>query len=396
MATGTTTKKSRPSSSRSSNVSRSKRPGGGPKRNEWTVDSAGDWHEWSVVERLGWWAVVVAMFGVPTVFFKWGPNAFDVPKLSLLWACAWVALAGVIASVLTGRLSLVRLRIRWAIVAFIVAQVIATLLSLSPRLSLFGTYGRYMGLVPILLFLSLTFAIVCYCAATPRLLQHLFVAIAANAVVGSLVAIAEPFGFDLGFRSANNFSGTSVGLQGNSDFSAGVLAISVPALIYLRVSAERRWMRITATVAIPLVLISLYLLNSRGAMIALVVGVAVTGLFCRELVPRWISFPATGAVILVLLGLLLLGVTRAGPYAGRFEHIPLLRSDTFVQRIDIWRGAGGVVAERPIFGAGPDTFDLTFPAHEPAELTLRPQGVDATHDVFLQYGTGSGLIGMGT
>lgn len=396
MASGTTTKKARSQAARASAANRAKRGPAAPKRNEWNDEAAADWHHWSVVERLGWWAVVGAMVGVPTVFFKWGPNAFDVPKLAVLWACAWVALAGVVASVLTGRLSLVRLRVRWAIVAFAAAQVIATLLSISFRMSLFGTYGRYMGLVPILLFLSIAYAIVCYCAATPRLVRHLFVAIGVTAVAGSLVAILEPLGLDLGFRSTSNFTGTSVGLQGNSDFSAGALAISAPALLYLRVSSEQRWMRIGATLAIPLVLLSLYLLNSRGAIIALLVGLAVTGLLSRELLPRWISWPATGAVCLVLLSLVALGATRAGPLADRFQHIPLLRSETFVQRIDIWRGVGGVIAERPVFGAGPDTLDLTLPPHQPAELTLRPQPVDAAHDVFLQYGAGSGLIGMAT
>lgn len=236
MATGTPTKRARSRSTRTGPATRStavtsRRP------RHWTAESAADWHEWSVVERLGWWAVLLAAFGVPTAFFKWGTNQFDLPKLTLLWSCSWVALAGVIASVRTGRLDLVRLRIRWAIAAFAGAQVVATLLSISPRLSLFGTYGRYMGLVPILLFLTLAFAVVCYCAATPDLVRHLLFAVAASTIVGCLFAVLEPLGLDLQFKSDSNYSGASVGLQGNSDFSAGVIAIGVPSLLYLRTEA---------------------------------------------------------------------------------------------------------------------------------------------------------------
>lgn len=395
MATSTTTRKARPPGSRSPQSDRGRRPPSSRSgKGLWTEKAAADWHEWSVVERLGWWAVVLATFGVTTVFFKWGPNAFDVPKLALLWSCVWVAIAGVIASLLTGRLTLVRLRVRWALVAFVAIQILATVFAISPRLSLFGNYGRYMGLIPLLLYVCLMLAACCYCAMTPGLVRHLLVAVGATSIIGSLVAVLEPLGFDLDFKTSTNYTGTSVGLQGNSDFSAGVIAIGFSSLLVLRVVADQRWMRVVATAGLPLSVVGLYLLNSRGAIIALVVGIAVTGLMSRETVPRLMTLGAVAGIGLILIVLLSLGATRAGAFAGRTDNVPLLRSESFVQRIDIWRGVVGVVTERPVLGGGPDSLDLTFPSHQPGELTLRPATVDTAHDVFLQYGAGSGVLGM--
>lgn len=363
---------------------------------QWTPDAAGDWHEWSIIERLGWWAIIGALVGVPTFFFKWGLNAFDVPKLALLWACSWLAMAGVVASVMTGRVELVRLRIRWAVVAFVATQVAATLLSISPLLSLFGSYGRYMGLVPMLLFLSLAFATVCYGSTSPGLIRHLLGATAIVTLASALVALLEPAGLDLGFKTGTNYTGTSVGLQGNSDFSAGVLAMGFPSLLYLRAFAERQWIRIGAVVAMPFVVVAMFLLNSRGAFIALAVGIVAAGWANRHLVPRFVTVAGTAAVALVLGALVVLGVTRAGPMGDTFSHIPLLRSETFVQRIDIWRGTVGVIADRPVLGSGPDTLGITLAPHQPAELSTRPMQVDAAHDVVLQTGAGSGVLGMVT
>jgi disulfide bond formation protein DsbB len=99
-----------------------------------------------------WLAAAIA---VPLALNPWGRNAFELLKAALLLALALVA--GLVALVRFIRWSASRVEMPCALpwlvrlaMAFGLALLLATILSVNPRLSLWGSYQRQQGLLTLL------------------------------------------------------------------------------------------------------------------------------------------------------------------------------------------------------------------------------------------------------
>jgi putative inorganic carbon (HCO3(-)) transporter len=169
----------------------------------------------------------------------------------------------------------------------------------------------------------------------------------------------------------------------NPNQFAGALELAVlPALAL--VIGSRRW-RALGVLGLPPVLLGLALLQSRGALVGLGVGVVVFG----ALYNRWF-----------LPGLLLLAVGLAAVNYGLGGPVPvdvvLARSETSAQgnleeRVALWQVTSRWLVDAP-WGLGAGGYPLYHDAllSDAFDETLRPH----THELFLQVGLDTGLVGL--
>jgi hypothetical protein len=117
-----------------------------------------------------WLAAAIA---VPLALNPWGCNAFELPKAALLLALAFVA--GLVALVRFVRWSASRVEMPcalpwlvWPAMAFGLALLLATILSVNPRLSLWGSYQRQQGLLMLLPGLAMVGQLACLAVTRAR------------------------------------------------------------------------------------------------------------------------------------------------------------------------------------------------------------------------------------
>jgi O-antigen ligase len=362
-------------------------------------------HEWSARALEALW--LTSAVAVPLAFNTWGHSGFELPKAVLLRAL--VLLMGLAALVRAieawGKTGHTPRRWRtipllWPALLFGLALILATILSVSPRASLWGSYERQQGLLTLAAYLAL-FLLTATNLHTRAQVERLW----AGLVWGSAPIVAYGFvqaaGLDpLGWHT--DAASPVLSTIGRANFLGSYLVLVIPLTAGRALLARRRWPYL------PLLagqLACLALTQARGAWVGLGVAV-VTGLLAWAAAARD-RRPALAALGLTALavGFVTLLNLPGGPLAP-LTHLPgldrlatLTRTDagSTAARLTTWRATLPLVAARPWLGYGPETMRTVFTRVFPPQLVYyegRHVTVDRAHNLWLDLGMSAGLAGV--
>lgn len=170
-------------------------------------------------------------------------------------------------------------------------------------------------------------------------------------------------------------------------FLALLLPLAVSQLIATRKTATKANLVLWITLACAILLLTF----SRSGLIVLGVGVATFGLLhfgkrvhLQKSQVRW-------AILLSLFIIALLAIA----FVPAIDWLIGLRQETIRVRLELWRAAMAIFARYPILGGGPGTFGYLF--HQVADFN--PQSPDlffnSAHNGYLNLVTEVGIIGLG-
>jgi O-antigen ligase len=277
---------------------------------------------------------------------------------------------------------------------------LATAMALDPLLAALGHPRRHLGLAGGVVF-ALAFAGgTGLPAATVR--RRLGPAAVVAAGITGAAALADLAGWDpAGVRFAGGRVG---GLLGQPAYLAAAILVLAPvaAGVALDLAASRGW-RIAAGAAAASCAAALVATGTRGAWAGAAVAALVAvvarrrhlrlGLRGPVRLPRPVAQHAHAAGPILLAGavaVVALGVVVAPRLAATLDP----GSPGGRGRIDEWRVAAAVVAERPIVGVGPEGYRIAAPAHIDDAYTRRHGRdvvVDRAHDGVLDVAAAAGL-----
>lgn len=367
-----------------------------------------------VVDRFPVYArawVIVAVFLAPVAVLRTAANPTHEIKAAALWVCGLAALAFWLSTSAERRSWLPRLHLFYPAAAFLVASMLATALSLSPLVSLVG-FDRYAGLLPRLLYMAIALAVVGVHWERPAGLRQIAWASGAGAVVLACSVVLQQAGIDR-ILWAGPVPGTVFdfppGTMGFSNFAGGYLGIAVPFLVYLAISTRRLVGRCALGAGFCLVLVALWYTQSRGGMIAAVVGLGVMALASRPGPSKWAKGAVALAIALVAVASVVV-VWHPGADAPpeQLAGIEQLRTKTLGFRLAFWSAAGRIFADHPLVGTGLNTFYAYYPRYRTADARLDAQSVtdgagavryteaDQPHNIFLGHASNSGALGVGS
>ena len=245
------------------------------------------------------------------------------------------------------------------------AVVLSTLASIAWPMSLVGSYSRYesgpMRIAYLLLFCLAVWTL--RTAFERRLVVTWFLCgcavIGLEALWASLTGQARPDGN-----------------LGQSNLLGVLLAMAVP-LLAVRSLGTPLWSALLVPVVGGLVVSS-----SRSAWLGCLAGVAVLPALLAPSwrVSRWLWTGWAAACLAAIVFVL------ASPLGS-------LHADTGAARLHVWRDTLGLVAARPLFGWGPDTFGLVFGRFVTGDWE---PGVtfDRAHNLVLDLWAAQGLVGL--
>lgn len=342
----------------------------------------------------GFAALVAVCALVPIVFTRSSAEAFMVPKVTVLWLGTVLAVAGVVAwSVAARRSPLPRLRIALPLGVLVVLTTVATVFSTSPVTSFFGRYGRYDGLLGLLVPLLLGGAVVAYCWRAPQRLIWIAGALVLSGVVGLGHVTIQQFGWD--WIEWLDETGAPIprpyGLLGNSNFSGAHLAIVIPLVLAFRTRVDGL-VRLGLLALAGLLALGVWWTGTRGGALAAVGGVAALGFLAPTALPRIVRW---GTLALTVIGLAVVVVSATAdsiPGGDLVSGVRFTGTATLDTRVEIWGAAAEMVRDHPILGVGPDTFHLAYPEYRSlAAADNLVINADEAHDVFLDRAATSGI-----
>ena len=393
--------------------------------------------------EAAWLAAIIL---TPLFFNIYSSRIFEPEKLALLrslaliivacWIIIWLETGGAQKKTLkqqvAGWKSRLRLPLFIPVAAFIVVTIISTIFSVTPAISLWGSYPRLQGAYTTFSYLVIFGALIVHLRRREQV-ERLIGMIILSSLPVSLYGILQrygldpiPWGGDVSQRIASNL--------GNSIFVAAYLIMVFP-LTLLRIvdsfedllNEDGRplpdFVRATSYVFIAaLQVIAMYFSGSRGPWLgwgaSLVVIWLGLSLIWRK---RWLTAAGVGLAILAGAFLITLNIAggplenlRSRPEFGRLGQLLDAESRTGKVRTLIWQGAVDLVTPhepleypdgrqdtwnvlRPLIGYGPEAMYVAYNRFYPPELTLvekRNASPDRAHNETWDSLVTTGLAGM--
>lgn len=333
---------------------------------------------------------------LPLWFNPFSSQIFELHKLALLRTL--IALAGglFLADLLRGKST------RWSfflsaphlsLAFYALVFLLATLFSLDPVTSLFGTYFRGQGLISAL-HLWILFLLLVPQLRDPDFRTQLYEAAALGTLPVIFYALLQRAGLDPFPWQEMAFGERVFSTLGQPNFLGSYLGMVLPFTVSLSLLAKgkKRWM--WACLA-GLALLTILLSQSRGALIGVLLGgVSFVSMW------YWKTASARQQIRRVLLigfcgGLLILSLSPNLQHTLQSQ----LRLDqaTSTTRLYLWQGALTGISERPLLGHGPDMLYDSYGRFYDARIaqtdgtTIVP---DRVHNVFLDTAYAIGLAGL--
>jgi O-antigen ligase/cytochrome c-type biogenesis protein CcmH/NrfG len=350
-----------------------------------------------------WLAAAVA---VPLAINPWGTNSFELPKVLLLRSLVILLIVLAVGRALEGRAQPPAPGRRRAAALMVpalgvgLAAALATLFSVDPRTSLWGSYGRQQGLLAIVAYLLL-FLLAATGLRSRRQVRRLLLVLVWGSAPLVAYGLLQAAGLDpLPWRT--DAASPVLSTLGRANFLGSYLVLVMPLTAGSLVLARCRWPTLLLLAA---QLACLALTQARAAWIGL--GAAgVAGLLAWALAARE-RRPALLAALLVLLGagFVLLLTFHQGPLASlarlpgldRLAELSDGHAGSTAARLTTWRATLPLITERPWLGYGPETMRSVFARVFPPELVYyegRHVLVDRAHNLWLGLGISSGLAGI--
>ena len=276
---------------------------------------------------------------------------YEIPKNFAL-----VLAMSVFAALLGPKRIALGLKARPALAVLLAALTLASLLSISPALSIPGEHENQEGLLTWLMYAVLFLAGARMDGGDRARMRTALILAASGSAIFALFQ----------FSGLNPLSGgyfRHVGaLTGNPDFLAQHLAMALP----LALDAAIVRGSVPGAAAAAVFLLVLGLTGSRAGMLAGLAGIALIALGNRRHLGRR---PVPAAVIAVLLvSSIAVSEALSPPGLSLYARLDALLSGAGLAQTRglIWQGTMTAIRERPLAGYGPDTLKTVFMKHAPA------------------------------
>lgn len=349
----------------------------------------------SSYDRWITWVCYAILVILPLAISRISYDQFDLVKLAILRVLVLALVFIWLAKLLAKGQPISWSRRELLLVIFLVWALISTLTSIHIPTALHGKYKRYEGLLTFFTYFTMYF-VAYQTFTTKKRIQTLVEIISVTGGVVALYGILQYIGADpiywgnVPFEERRSFS-----TFGNPDLLAGYLVLAFPcSIVAFLDDSKRRWLHGISVFALSSGLLTAFTRSGwLGALAGLIV---LTVLLGRRLRPYWRQLAAVGAAfVIVLAAMIIYSSTQSLNIVAKFEGAFRLDSGTALGRFEIWKAGLKMMADRPLFGQGLDTYRLASEHFETKRYVQSVTGTtvsDNAHNYPIQVGAGAGPL----
>ena len=294
----------------------------------------------------------------------------------------------------------------WAIVAYLSVVVLSSVFGANTSLSFWSNYERMAGVISLWHYFAFLFIV--FNVFKNKEDWYLFFDFS---VIASVLEAFYGLGQFAGVKAWLHSGGARVdGTIGNASFLAGYMLINALFAFWLMLEKKNIGWRIFYAVAIILDLFVLYVSQTRGAILALLVGVFVLAIFfifassesLSQLPfkhPQRLKKYFIGVLVIFILagGIIWLNrdsnFVKSQPTLSRLTQISL-QEGTTQTRLMAWQMTLKGFIERPIFGWGPENYYIVFNKYYNPNLYPVESWFDRSHNAYLDVLINTGIVGL--
>ncbi len=283
-----------------------------------------------------------------------------------------------------------------AILLFIFVMFVANLFSENPYKSFWSNYERMDGFITIAhlaLYYITVSAVLNSATLWKSFLNTSIVASGLMSFYGLLQVLGKVTINQGGVRVDATF--------GNSTYLAIYLVFHIFLCLYMLVRSKQSWLKYSYGALVILETVILYYTATRGAILGLIGGVFLAGVFVlwkerENKVVRKISYGFIGAIlalVVVFIAIRQTSFVKNSPVLSRFSTLSF-QEIKGQGRYYVWPMAIKGFQDRPILGWGQESFNYVFNKYYDARMYGQEEWFDRTHDIFLDWLIAGGILGL--
>jgi O-antigen ligase len=362
--------------------------------------------------------IYMLVFLMPLIFWPDTMTVFTLPKLLLLRTISVSALFFTLWQFFVQKHQEITLNKGfWFLLAWGGSLILSTIFSINHWSSIFGQYGRYLGLITELNFLLIPVYIANLWdkKIVPRLV---FLSIV-SAVLASLYGILQYFNFFELIDFPNSWSDSPqnriFGTVGHANHLGAYLAMHAVLLIYFFRTTKKYQILLKAIVLLPMVL-AILLTASRGAILAYLISFLLISLHKLSTIFRKsrskaqkLSYISAFLVFVVGSGLVIHSESQRensvlfdlGLFKRTEQTVASISKGYVPERISFMHSSIAMFIDRPLLGTGLSTFRDAYSAYRRTDFQIDGPGnaqyitvPEAAHNEYLNILSTQGFLGL--
>ncbi|MEW6007790.1 MAG: O-antigen ligase family protein [bacterium] len=312
------------------------------------------------------------IIGVALIFDPKCEAIYDIPKIALLFSLSILSFVFFIREGVKRRFILASFGLlEFFILLYLLANIISTIFSLSPWLSIFGIYRRYDGMNTLLCYILLFFL-----SSNVEKPKEILYSIMIAAGISAIYGILQHFGIYI--IPSGTGKERPISTFGNPNFFACYVLMSIPIILSFYLKEKKyHWL-----ILLAIVLVSLLFTKTRATFIGLFFELAFFFIFLK---------PQKKALLVIVSILIIPSLILCIPIIKRIKDVGKDKA-----RIGLYKGSFDVFLKHPLLGTGPECLHPAFIKNLPQEFISTYKGAyilaDKSHNEFLDILATRGII----
>jgi O-antigen ligase len=350
------------------------------------------------------WLVYASVVLVPIIFMPQVNSVFAAPKLyvfrviTLLIILLW-GLKCLFDDKLRVRFS----KFFWFVIAYGIVSIINTFVTVNIYTSLFGTYGRFLGIFTVINLLFWIYIVFSFINTREKIVKLMWVSVC----TAFTVAV---YGLLQYFDVFVNFIPWTMDPQerlfatiGHSNHTAAYLGMNLMLLLGLIFNNKNKKLKIALWIGFAIIALTLILTASRGGVFAVIIAGIFWLVFIlkqKKLKKKAYKYTIIALILAGIMGMLLSGpISRLGVVERTTSTITFVMQGNMPDRISWWLSSFEMIADKPFLGHGLSGFKdvynqyrrIDYKAPNNIQDNITPE---TAHNEYLNIAATQGIIGF--
>ena len=350
------------------------------------------------------WLIYLSIVLIPLVFLPQVNSVFTTPKLYVLRVITLlVILLWGVKGVFLKDIKFRWHPFYWFVIAYAGISILNTVFSSSLYSSLYGTYGRFIGIFTVLNLLFWAYVVFAEFKSKERIKKIIKVSVVTACVI-AFYGLLQYFDLLVNiFPWTQNPQDRVFATIGHSNHTAAYLGMNLMLMLGLIFTAVKTKHKYLMWAGFGLMALTLVLTASRGGFFAVIFAGLVWLVYVlktKKLAKKTLKYSIIGLIIAAVLGVVLSGpISKLGVVERTVSTITFIQQGNMPDRISWWLSSMHMVIDKPFLGHGLSTYKEEYNKYRRTDYRLPDDSQDqitpeTAHNEYLNIAATQGIIGF--
>ncbi len=350
------------------------------------------------------WLVYASVILVPLIFMPQVNSVFAAPKLYVFRVITLIIiLLWALKCLFDDKLKVRFSKFFWFVIAYGIVSIINTFVTVNIYTSLFGTYGRFLGIFTVINLLFWIYIVFSFINTREKIIKLMWVSVC-TAFLVALYGLLQYFDLFVNFIPwTMDPQERLFATIGHSNHTAAYLGMNLMLLLGLIFNTRNKRLKIALWIGFALLALTLILTASRGGVFA----VLIAGIFWmvfilrqKNLNKKTYKYTITGLILVAIMGILLSGpISKLGVVERTTSTISFVMQGNMPDRISWWLSSFEMIGDKPLLGHGLSSFKDVYNEYRRADYRVPEDAQDhitpeTAHNEYLNIAATQGMVGF--